>query len=68
MSRLYVHLSEDLETAIKVGNRHGKCVVLVIDTEKMINDGIKFYLSENNVWLTKYIEWTYVKEILNERI
>ena len=68
MSRLYVHLSEDLETAIKVGNRHGKCVVLVIDTEKMINDGIKFYLSENNVWLTKYIEWKYIKEILNERI
>ena len=63
MSRLYVHLSEDLETAIKVGDRHGKCVVLVVDTKKMSNNGIKFYLSENGVWLTKYIDWQYVKEI-----
>lgn len=63
MSRLYVHLSEDLETAIKVGNRHGNCVVLIIDTEKMFEDGIKFYLSENGVWLAKYIDWKYVKEI-----
>lgn len=63
MSRLYVHLSKDLETAIKVGNRHGKCVVLVIDTKKMFGDGIKFYLSENGVLLTKYVDWKYVKEI-----
>ena len=63
MSRLYVHLYKDLETAIKVGDRHGKCVVLVIDTKKMSDDGIKFYLSENGVWLTKYIDWQYVKEI-----
>lgn len=63
MSRLYVHLSKDLETAIKVGNRHGNCAVLVIDTKRMSEDGIKFYLSENGVWLTKYIDWKYVKEI-----
>ena len=63
MSRLYVHLSKDLETAIKVGDRHGKCVVLVIDTKKMSDNGIKFYLSENGIWLTKYIDWQYVKEI-----
>ena len=63
MNRLYVHLSKDLETAIKVGGRHGNCVVLAIDTEKMSEDGIKFYLSENNVWLTKHVDWKYVKEI-----
>ena len=63
MSRLYVHLSKVLETAIKVGDRHGKCVVLAIDTKRMFDDGIKFYLSENGVWLTKYVDWKYVKEI-----
>lgn len=63
MSRLYVHLSKDLETAIQVGNRHGKCVVLVVDTQRMFDDGVKFYLSENGVWLTKYVDWKYVKEI-----
>lgn len=63
MSRLYVHMSKDLETAIKVGTRHGRCVVLEINTKKMFDDGIKFYISENGVWLTKYIDWKYVKEI-----
>lgn len=63
MSRLYVHLSKDLETAVQVGNRHGNCAVLIIDTKQMTEDGIKFYLSENGVWLTKYIDWKYVKEI-----
>ncbi len=63
MSRLYVHLSKDLETAAKVGSRHGKCAILVIDTQKMCEDGIKFYISANKVWLTKYVDWTYVKEI-----
>ena len=63
MSRLYVHLSKDLETAIKVGNRHGLCVVLIIDTEKMVKDGIKFYISENGVWLTKYVDSKYIKRI-----
>jgi putative RNA 2'-phosphotransferase len=60
MSRLYVHLSQDLETAIKVGQRHGQCVVLLIDTKQMCSDGVKFYLSENGVWLTKYVDWKYV--------
>lgn len=61
MSRLYVHLSKDLDTAVKVGNRHGKCIVLQIDAKKMFEDGIKFYLSDNEVWLTKFVDWKYVK-------
>lgn len=64
MSRLYVHLSKDQETAFKVGDRHGKSVVLIIDAKRIHNDGIKFYLSENNVWLTKYIDSKYIKEFI----
>lgn len=60
MSRLYVHLSSDKDTAIKVGKRHGKPVILYIDTQSMINDGFKFYISENKVWLTKYIPVKYI--------
>lgn len=63
MSRLYVHLSKDVSTAISVGARHGKCVVLVIDTKKMVKDGVKFYLSSNNVWLVDHIDYKYIKEI-----
>lgn len=60
MSRLYVHLSKDIETAIKVGKRHGEPVVLKVDTKKMYEDGVKFYLSQNGVWLTKYVDMKYI--------
>lgn len=64
MSRLYVHLSRDIETAAQVGSRHGCPVVLEIDAKKMCNDGIQFYLSENGVYLTKSVSWEYVKNLI----
>ena len=60
MTRLYVHLSSDIDTAIKVGKRHGNPYVFTIDTKTMFNDGIKFYLSENGIWLTKYVDSKYL--------
>ena len=51
MSRKHIHLSSDRKTAEDVGRRHGKPIVLEIDTEALYNSGIKFYLSRNNVWL-----------------
>ena len=60
--RLYVHLSKDEETALKVGSRHGTPYVLVIDSEQMYKDGIKFYLSSNGVWLTDYVDTKYIKK------
>ena len=63
MTRQWVHLSKDIETAIKVGSRHGKPVILIIDAKRMNDEGIKFYISENKVWLTEYIDWKYIKEI-----
>ena len=60
-SRLYVHLSYDVSTAITVGERHGKAMLLRIDARKMYQDGFKFYLSKNGVWLTKYVPTSYLK-------
>jgi putative RNA 2'-phosphotransferase len=62
MSRQHVHLSKDRETAIKVGGRRGVPQILTVRSGDMYRDGFKFYLSENNVWLTdevpsKYIEF-----------
>jgi len=57
--RLYVHLSKDEQTALKVGSRHGKPYVIKVDAEKMTKDGIKFYLSNNEVWLTDYVDTKY---------
>ena len=62
-SRLYVHLSADLETARKVGQRHGKPVIYTIDCSSMIADGYKFYLSANNVWLTKEVPARYLEKL-----
>ena len=61
--RQYVHLSKDIETASIVGKRHGDLVILEVDSESMFNDGIKFYLSKNNVWLCDYVKVEYIKEI-----
>jgi putative RNA 2'-phosphotransferase len=63
MTRHDVHLSPDLPTAIKVGSRRGKPVVLAVDAARMRADGHEFRLSANGVWLTAhvpagYLSWT----------
>ena len=64
-TRLFVHLSDNIETAEKVGMRHGKPAVICINTKQMAEDGIKFYLSANNVWLTEYVDSKYITKIIN---
>ena len=54
-SRLYVHLSADYDTAVKVGSRHGKPVVYTVAAGEMHKNGYIFYLSVNGVWLTKSV-------------
>ena len=63
MSRLYVHLSKDVETAKKVGKRHGNPVVLKVYSRQMNRDGVEFYLSENGIWLTKKVDAEYLEQI-----
>ena len=60
-SRKYVHLSVDIDTAVKVGSRRGKPVILEIDAERMHADGYKFFVSKNNVWLTDSVPVEYIK-------
>lgn len=62
-SRLYVHLSKDIETAMSVGKRHGKPVVYQIDTKQMVEDGFNFYLSVNGIWLTRCVPVQYLQII-----
>ena len=59
-SRLYVHLSADMETAKKVGQRHGKPVIYVVHSGDMYRDGYHFYRSVNGVWLTKRVPIQYM--------
>lgn len=60
-SRLYVHLSTDVETAKKVAARHkGKIIIYKISAQKMHDDGYKFFLSKNGVWLTETVPPKYL--------
>jgi len=59
--RHHVHLSADVETAEKVGQRHGKPVVLIVLAEAMRCRGHAFFLSENGVWLTEHVPVEFIE-------
>lgn len=58
MSRLHVHLSKDIETATKVGNRHVNddkdLLILKIDAIEL-NKIHPIYISDNGVYLVKKV-------------
>jgi len=54
-SRHYVHLSGDEATAVAVGVRHGKPVVLKINASDMHQQGYAFHQADNGVWLTRAV-------------
>src|SRR5262245_4589396 len=58
--RHHVHLSADVDTAAKVGRRHGEPVVLRIEAGRMYRDGLVLYLSANGVWLTEHAPIQYL--------
>lgn len=58
--RQHVHLSPDETTAIKVGQRHGRPVVLRVLAERMHQSGHTFYLSDNGVWLIEHVPGEYL--------
>ena len=62
-SRLYVHLSADIQTAAAVGKRHGTPVIYQVDSGRMSRDGYPFFLSENGVWLTKTVPPEYLRKL-----
>ncbi|WP_298467224.1 RNA 2'-phosphotransferase [uncultured Erythrobacter sp.] len=64
-NRHHVHLSPDLETATKVGQRRGKPVILEVDAKRMTADGVEFALSSNNVWLVEEVPPRYFKRMPN---
>lgn len=63
MARHHVHLSADITTAQKVGMRHGKPIVFVIDTVNMLQEGYLFYRSDNGVWLVDRVPPQYLSEL-----
>ena len=63
-SRQYVHMSQDVETAEAVGRRHdAKPCILVIDAKRAWEDGIKFYIGNEKVWLADAIPSKYIEQM-----
>jgi len=60
MSRHAVHLSPDYETAINVGSRRGKPVIIKVKALVMHQDGFKFHLTGNGVWYTDHVPKEYL--------
>jgi len=63
-SRLYVHLSKDVDTATDVGNRHvgdgDYLIIYTINVPLMRKDGYKFYESDNGVILVEKVSPKYL--------
>lgn len=53
--RQQVHLSAEMATAVKVGQRHGKPAVLTVDAKSMYAGDFAFYQADNGVWLTDHV-------------
>lgn len=62
LSRQYVHLSSDEDTATQVGQRHGKPIVLKIQSQTMHEQGFRFFQADNGVWLTASVPYRFVSE------
>jgi len=62
-SRLYVHLSSDIETARAVGIRHGTPVIYRVKSGEMARDGFTFYRSVNGVWLVESVPVNYLEKL-----
>lgn len=58
--RQYVHLTATKETAMSVGSRHGKPVLLEVSAGEMARAGFEFYLSDNDVWLVEIVLPEYI--------
>jgi putative RNA 2'-phosphotransferase len=63
MARHHVHLTADIGTAIKVGARHGKPVVLLVQAAAMVDAGYEFYVSANGVWLLEHVPPEYLQRL-----
>ena len=60
-ARQHVHLSVLIETAAKVGSRHGKPVVIPVRAREMHNAGFLFYFTANQVWLVNAVPPQFLK-------
>lgn len=65
-ARQHVHLSADIATAQNVGTRHGRPVVLIVDSDAMHRNRHTFFCSDNGVWLTDHVPSKYLQCVVKD--
>jgi putative RNA 2'-phosphotransferase len=65
--RHHVHLSRDILTALKVGQRYGKPVLLQVKSGEMHREGQLFFISTNGVWLTDHVPPAHLEVVPAEK-
>lgn len=66
MTRQWVHISPTYETAVKVGSRHGKPIVLRVKAKEFVAAGNKLFLSDNGVWLATAVPPSFLEPFFSE--
>lgn len=62
MSRQYVHMSADAETAMRVGSRKSKHpAILTIDTVAALASDITFHRGSGTVWLARHVPAEFIR-------
>lgn len=64
MRRHHVHLSPDIDTAMRVGARRGAPVVLAIRAAALAEAGQVFLLTGNSVWLTDHVPPSHLSRVV----
>ena len=59
--RHHVHLSPNAQTASAVGRRHGRLVLIEVESGRMHRDGAVFHLTPNGVWLVDHVPAAYLR-------
>lgn len=67
-ARHHVHLTSKLDVARSVGLRHGKPVILEVNSLQMHLDGHAFFQSDNGVWLVDAVGVQYLRLLSREPI
>ena len=61
MRRQYVHLSADRTTARAVGARRGRPIILDVSAAQMHENGHRFFVASNGVWLVDAVPAAYLR-------
>ena len=64
-ARQQVHLTDDPATARRVGQRHGKPVVLEIQSLRLHAKGFKYFRADNGAWLTDHVPPEFLSILLS---